>query len=372
MRKVLFAFSLAALCISCSPPPFDLLLSQAAATFDKMSQDNHRLITVDTFFSTDERDFTLYPALGLTGFDYSCGFVVSTGPFNINVRAIRLQSASHYAQYGQQGQALPNPDRYAPPVEAWPVKFAPPFSYLFGIAFDGKDPARNGYALYKGDPTTLSFSTMQTTSLSSQLIVTTGFDGSVIGASVYPIDSGYDRTHWLMRDAAGNFNEGEYVVDSSIGLSSPVFLRGTSLAYPLAFIPPGISRCQYFYDSDSSRAPNRSFVSWFDAAGSTWKSAAWWGTTGSGDWMILPITHRIDALLSTGELLSTEGGMGRVYSRDGTRLGNPFPLGSLRFIGEAYVAGTARAYFSLCLPYDEQLHFNVYWIRTNRLKTLGD
>jgi len=135
----------------------------------------------------------------------------------------------------------------------------------------------------------------------------------------------------------------------------------------------------YFYDDNAANDPvridNRSFASWYDQSSGSWVSYAWWETptTGSGVFssMKLPVDHRLDTLLSTGQLLSTEGGTGRLYDRDGNLL-STFPLGNLVYIAEEYVGGVARCYFSQCLIYDNQLHFNVYWIRTDQLTSLAN
>jgi hypothetical protein len=131
----------------------------------------------------------------------------------------------------------------------------------------------------------------------------------------------------------------------------------------------------YYYDEnpsvDSARLPNRSYASWYDASAGSWKCATWWGTSAS-DWKSLPaVTARVDALLSNGDLLSTEGGTGRVYDRDGVLLAT-FPMGSLVYLDEEYVGGAARAYFEQSFASDNLLHFNVYWINTDAIATLGD
>jgi hypothetical protein len=128
----------------------------------------------------------------------------------------------------------------------------------------------------------------------------------------------------------------------------------------------------YFYDDnqpgDPRRMPNRSFASWFDISSGSWVSYAWDSLT---TYKILAMNHRPDALLSTGQLLSTEDGTGRLYDRDGNLL-VAFPLGNLKYIGEEYVNGVPCCYFSQCLPFDNTLHFNVYQIQTDQLSTLGN
>lgn len=84
------------------------------------------------------------------------------------------------------------------------------------------------------------------------------------------------------------------------------------------------------------------------------------------------VTHRIDAVLSTGELLSTEGGTLRLYdpSGQGTQL-YAVPLNGLQFCYEAYVGGTAYVFFSLPISLSRgDWAFNVYAIPTSMMRSL--
>ncbi len=61
----------------------------------------------------------------------------------------------------------------------------------------------------------------------------------------------------------------------------------------------------------------------------------------------LTIPYRIDALLTTGELMTARDGMVRLYDGDGVEL-TAFTIGSMRFLNEGFAKdGTARLYFSL-------------------------
>jgi hypothetical protein len=115
-------------------------------------------------------------------------------------------------------------------------------------------------------------------------------------------------------------------------------------------------------------------VSWFDTTAGSWRCVRWNGA-GFTDSKVLPgITHRIDALLTTGMLFSTEGNVGRVYDSSGTEIAS-FPLGALRFIGERYVDGAPLALFSLARivteRYSETLAIDVYSIPAADLESLG-
>jgi hypothetical protein len=378
MRKPVPLLLLAVLCVSCSPPPFDLALEQTTSTLKKLTRDNTALITVDTGgFNTGENNATFFPRVQLSGtdytFDYSYGFVVSetSEPFGANVEVHAIQSGK---QFSQQTFPIFNADPTIPSFQVWTAKSG---LSLFGIGFDSQNPDNTSYTLFTSNlaavPPTLGTVGNQ---LRSQVNMDLGLSGGIIGASIYPTAAGFDQLSLLVSDLGGNFGEAGYQV-SATGLASAANLRSVlGPFHGLPFIPSALKRCQFFYDAnlglDPARSPNRSYVSWYDTTKGAWQAHTWWENPPGTrlDKPLPTVTSRIDALLSTGELFSTEGGTGRVYDREGAVLAQ-FPLGTLQFIGEELVGGVARSYFSLFLPYDEALHFNVYWIRTDQLKTLS-
>jgi hypothetical protein len=101
---------------------------------------------------------------------------------------------------------------------------------------------------------------------------------------------------------------------------------------------------------------NRSFAQSYD--GTRWKTWVWWGIQPSENAALANVTHRIDAALNVSilpppesYLFSAEEQVGRVYKFDGVSatLVAEFPLGPLRFIGEAYIDGVWRMLFSRCI-----------------------
>jgi hypothetical protein len=126
---------------------------------------------------------------------------------------------------------------------------------------------------------------------------------------------------------------------------------------------------RYFHDG----MPNfRSFAQSYDAG--AWTTWVWWNTVG-GYARLDAITHRIDALIShvAGDtlLFSTEDQIGRVYRYDGSTaaLVAEFALGSLRFIGDAYLDGVWKMLFSRCLidTQNERIKFEIRAIDTAEL-----
>jgi hypothetical protein len=151
--------------------------------------------------------------------------------------------------------------------------------------------------------------------------------------------------------------------------------------YPLNVIFGDPWRLNYFRDFDK----NRGFAQSYD--GDSWTTWVWWSAV--PDYAKLTgITHRIDAVLSpdagsgASYLFSTEGGFGRVYQYDGTGTGGlaaQFALGTLRFIGEAYVFGSWQMIFSRCVIDEAStdttpgtFHFEIRAIATeDLLETFG-
>ena len=186
-----------------------------------------------------------------------------------------------------------------------------------------------------------------------------------------------DRSYWLFREQ-GTENYLETRVDiSQFAIVGPATVLRSTPAAPYdmsSFLPPRTSvdskRFLYYYDPVS----DRSYASWWSTLSSPNQWMTWvWIDAVPTHWRLTAVDHRIDALVTTGELFSTEGNIGRVYDPT-TPTGSleaEFPLNDLRFIGEVYVGGTPTLLFSQALWYNNQVTFNVYSIPTSKLKSLG-
>ena len=385
--RVVLVAAAAALCVSCLPVPFDLGLSQSAAAVKKMTLDNSALLTMGGGFDRSAHDFAFYPSVTPAGLDYSNGFVLSQRNLDLDISLVQ-QNGSSYTSFGQQSWTMANQDPHLPSYLAWPMESGS--TYLLNFIFDAFDPLNgNDYYVNWGDPVGHSISQVNISNapnifnMHSELNFDFGVNANPLGASVSAGDTAgtFDMVHFLGGEfgVPGMYLEFSYQLSSTFfrGLGAAILPRGLTWFDLSSFIPNGTSRVAYFYDdnlaADPSRFPNRSFASWWDAASNSWVSYAWEGppavppTTNKQ----LPINHRLDALLSTGQLFSTEGGTGRLYDRDGNLLAT-FPLGSLVYIGEHYVGGVPRCYFSQSLVFDQAQHFNVYWIRTDQLTSLAN
>jgi hypothetical protein len=368
-----------ALCLSCTPTPFDLTLSRAARTAEKMTRDNASSIAVktDSYELDLDADFVFYPTVGSAGFDYGVGMIAWTEGAYVRVEAVEQEGGAWISKYTDQGQPIDNPDGHAPTSLIWPTKSGSP--YLFCLTFDALHPSENNrYALLAYSTSVHSFTSVAGTRMADTATTLAGRGVTVIGASVTAEpNAAYDLTHWLARDDAGTgyVELAGRVLGPAIAAATNPAPRGVT-PYALSFLPADLTRCMYYYDEnpagDAARAPNRSFASWYDESSGAWKCYAWWEeTAGVIAASELSIPFRVDALLSSGQLLSTEDGTGRLYDRDGT-LRAAFPLGNLAYIGEQFIDGAARTYFSQCVVYDQSRHFFVYWIGTSALATLNE
>ena len=80
--------------------------------------------------------------------------------------------------------------------------------------------------------------------------------------------------------------------------------------------------------------------------------------------------HRLDAVLTTGDLLSMEGGVLRLYDPNGNQLVGR-TVGSLQFCYEAYVGSVPYLFFSLALVSQHgDWTFNSYAIPTSSMRGL--
>jgi hypothetical protein len=247
------------------------------------------------------------------------------------------------------------------------------------IVFQYFDPApqNNQYMIATGDPNAGTFNSPGGWIVLTNFINVPPFNppitnGRGIGVSIYPDPNpALDRSYWLFRQSGtNNYLEGEFDVSQN-----PITPPGTKLrlggTYDISsFVGGTAKRVLYYFNPVTSQ----SYVSIWNSPLSpgNWSTWVWIDSTPTYR-QLSSIGNRIDALLTTGELFSTEGNTGRVYDPT-TPTGSleaTFPLNDLRFIGEVYIGGIATMLFSEALWYGRQVSFNVYSIPTSQIKTLG-
>jgi hypothetical protein len=176
----------------------------------------------------------------------------------------------------------------------------------------------------------------------------------VIAAQVFPQTAAADTFNFFVVNA-GIYQEGTTTFSGSgFTTTSP----GTAV--------PGLgaagagNRLLYYLASGLRYAS-------FNTAGQ-WVCYQWTATPSPV--LLAGIKNRIDAVLTSGDLISTEGGTLRIYDSGGNQI-TSVPLGPLQFCYEAWVGTTPYVFFSLTLGFPHNnWAFQVYAIPTSELRRL--
>ncbi len=328
--------------VSCAPPYIAVLNSSSALT--------RQMTTVGTFgpvyMQTNSDNIRFLPlkptATTLDGVSIQSGFTVTED-----------------AGYEYLGFAYVGSDGQGQLTRAQVSPFPPrcEFDVLSTTTTTGSimvlDYLKAAALLY---PVTLpygGFGTPGSTDLST-LFPSSPVNYSVLGGQLMPGVSP-DTYGFLLFDGS-SFAEG--TVGVSGGASA---FATTTTSTPVPALPVGQ---RALYGQATLTGPG--YASFFD--GSRWVCYQVSSTTAT---QLTGVTHRLDAVLSTGELLSTEGGVFRLYDPNGSLLVS-VSLGGLQLCYEASISGTAYAFFSLPISLrDGNWMFRTYAIPTTSLRSLG-
>jgi hypothetical protein len=358
---------------SCTPPPFNLALSEGSATASRMSFVGE-VGPISSFFTgMGAGNLAFYPEKDpASGFTLQTGFVTwswQSGPLQI---AYVASNGSDYRVVGSP-QGL-GPLTMDPAYPGYVIQSIKGSNGNVAFSWDPAQPSQFKSTVMPGNPLGNTYASPSWADMSPVFTAAQfGIPATKVKirhVGIYPDpNTGWDKVYALVQNtSSGLFEEAEFNI-SSTGLSLPSVPRLRSVGIDLSSVgSTGIPlHALYYYDPSSTQG----FANWWDSTAGAWVTWKWHeGTPGSAVSSQLPgITHRIDAMLSTGELFSTEGGVGRVYDQDGN-LGARFMFAGLSFAGEVYVGGEARMLFSQPLWYNHQLHFNVYAIATKDVKSL--
>ena len=354
MRKLLLPAAAICLCLSCAPP-FDLGFSSSAVIIGKMTEES-QLGPLGNYYTGQYSSTPLfYPERTAGGVDATRGFILTTDPGG-SMAYLGFAASDGSGGYPSfidysTGGSLYHQDPSYPRFSMIPVK-----SGDFAALIDLDLLNTTGRSLTVLQATIASYSFTP--------IYTNPFTGLwALGAWVSPSPSASSPAYVLMYDnSTFMYHDGVATLDST-GLTTVGDLNG---GLTLDFIPSGSTRMLYYHDPGA----NISYVSF--SAGNSWQCWKWWWNAGIFTRVQLTsVTMRIDALLTTGELFSTQDGIGRVYDSNGKKVAS-FPLGNLKIAYEEYVNGTPRVFFSMPIPQDEgKLSLRVYSIPTSQLDSLS-
>jgi hypothetical protein len=360
VKKLLPAVVIVALCLSCAPP-FDLGYSSAAVILSRMTKEGQPGPITNYWPDTYSPAPVFYPEKTSTGIDATRGFFLTTdvGDTVEFFGFMAPDGLGGYTSYTQGMASLYHQDLNYPTFTAVSVKAG---DYVAVIGLDSQNPSNNSLVVGQavGGPSFFTPISVVTFSVLGGF----GSPPQVIGASIFPSVSAFDTLYFLARDtSSGSFYEGTSTVDST-GVSGSYAYVYSGFAESLPFIP-STNRVMYFHDPSA----NVSYASFF--AGGSWQCWKWWLNAGVITWVQLSgVSWRVDAVLTTGELVSTQDGIGRVYDSNGSQL-TSFPLGNLRLAYEEYVNGTPRVFFSLPIQQDNgRISFALYSITSSQLDSL--
>lgn len=180
---------------------------------------------------------------------------------------------------------------------------------------------------------------------------------SVLGVAMSPQPAASDSFSFLAWNGTTTFAEGSTTVTGG----ATVFAASSATGNPLLAIP---SQRALYYKSPGGAF---SYASYF--TGGQWVCVRW--QTSQASVPLGSVTHRIDALLTSGDLLSTEGGVLRLYDPNGTQVMS-VSLGGLRYCYECYVGPTPYVFFSLTMNLGRGgVAFRVYAVPTSSMRGLG-
>jgi hypothetical protein len=372
--------ALPVLLLTCAPP-FDLAVSQSARVAQKLTHMGQvgpmdpNSIGLNSSSSQGNEDVVFFPEKdGAGGITLQAGFLYAIDQAGQSVSFV-ASNGGGYARYGSSQFLGPvSTDPYPNQV----LQTAKSLHSGVGFQFVDSLPSNNTYVFASGDPVLNTLTTTPPVPMVN-LVAVTPFNvlgaAQVIGLSIYPDPNPtFDWISVLIQSQTfpNSFLEGRFQYSAGTVTTPGIALRGTT-AYDLSpFAATPANRVLYYYDPVP--AVPRSYVSVWSSpmAQGAWSTWVWTDSVPSYS-RLSGIDHRIDALLTTGELFSTEGNTCRVYDPN-TPTGNleaEFTLGDLRFVGEVYVAGVPTMLFSHAVWFNRQVSFDVYSIPTSQLKSLA-
>ncbi len=374
--------ALAGLLAGCSMPPYNEELSLAQVTRSKLGQPLDRIGPIYTKLDDTGRQtpFTFLPDRNGSG-SMGGGFLVATTTYGLRVWylayfssygglsgswAIGLENAS-----GTSNNYLLQPTRSASGALNL-VRYFPSTGYLSNELIQ----------IHATDPLIVSPGTSQP--LSGLLGAAYPPPPTMIaaGTSIYPMadPSTFDMQYFLAYGLeTGTYVEFKSQTNESSGVVSPTVMYSDFTLSPL---PPDL-RNVFYGRADSI---GLSYLSYWSASEGKYKSYSWSLPTLGPPPVDPPnlkllsgVKGRIDAVLTSGQLLSFEDNGCTVYDSAGNKLFD-FPLGGLKFCYERWdpssVPPQFKLYFSLAYwlygrdEKADQLYVEVYAIPTANLSSL--
>ena len=263
MKRVLLLLSLsfALLLLTCSPPPFNLAISESAK-FAQQFAFVGQVGPIDP--NTGNRgspDIVFLPEKnGSGGISIDAGFVYTMDPGNGQNVSFIAKAGGSYVREGPPQFLGPLSSDPFPNLLVQSVKSITgnPHNVMV-FQFNDANPLASQFGLITGDPSTGTFSPPPSNILWAQTVGDFGLVSDwVIGIGIYAASgNGFDRTYMLLADTnTGHYFEGRYrLSQTGNGLNGPNPNRTVEFdLVGLGVLPPAIPRVQYLYDPVSTYA----------------------------------------------------------------------------------------------------------------------
>jgi hypothetical protein len=376
--RVLLAFLAAAPLLTCSLPPYQEGLSLGLETARKMKELGADQVTVGPLrvwdFDFRDRRFYFIPNKGSATEELKSGFIAVADERSFGLSYVNHVTPDIFEVHGGWGIEITNADSHRLNFRAETIKGGP---FLSLIRFDARDYKNNEYFLIEWNTASYWISdhvVIHLRSFINEDSATFGGDlnklPTIIGSSIWPRPSfdGYDDQVFFCRfDGNGRYAELRYRTDPAGGLSSGAVIRDD-----IEFWFPDEFENAFYYRNANTDV---SYLSYYSKVQRKYKNYSW----GPGPALLNPLINmdrRIDAVLTTGQLLSFENNRCYVYDANGEKEYD-FLLGGLHYCYEIDLFGTGRFYAIFALPgwlkqrdQDDELYFYVYALPTDLLDQL--
>ena len=380
MTRVLWACLALIPLFSCRLPPYDEGLSLGIQTAREMVDLGAENVTVGPIWSWDfyymDREVYFMPNKGNSLEEFKSGFIAAVDERSLELSYVEYVPlpSDYFNFYRGWGTGITNQN---PKTLNFHMETIKGDLCLGFTRFNSDNYTTNRYILLAGPPSGLIDWHVIDYILRDKINLE-AFGGdpiknpTIIGSSIWPrpyTDNYDDQVFFCRFEGSGRYAEVRYDTDPGSGLIAPIIL---SEDIEFTF-PDDFENAFYYHNGDT----NISFLSYYSNTQRKYKNYSWE--------TVLPLLkplvdmdRRIDAVLTTGQLLSFENNRCYVYNDQGKEQFD-FLLGGLHFCYEIELDlyGAPVSYLVFTLPArldlwaeEDELYFKVYLLPTDLLDEL--
>ena len=374
--------------LTCSLPPYDEGLSLGLGTAKKMVEMGAEHVTVGPirqwYFDFRDREYFFIPNKGISIEEFKNGFIASVDERFLDLSYVDYYPlpSDYYEVWFGWGRDITNDDSNKLNFHAETIKWGP---FLSFVRFDSRDYRNNQYYRIEWMPGMFDAPDVLGTYSDTppvpeghlRTFIHTNTFGSdpaknptIIGSSIFPrpsFDPSDEQAFLCKFDGSGLFAEVVSDTDPVNGIMPPWILRDN-----LDFNFPDDLKNAFYYRNIYT---DISYLSYYSETQRKYKNYSWGPGMPANLKPLVKMDRRIDAVLTTGQLLGFQNNRCYVYDEQGNEQFD-FLLGGLHFCYEIEFAPlgncvvfTLPAWLSLRDGEDE-LYFKVYIFPSDRLSEL--